>query len=318
SAAAYRQIWTERGSPLLVHGIALRDAIRVELEDEVTAVELGMRYGQPSIGDALRRISASGADRLVVVPLFPQYSMSAWASAVAAVQTELTKLPGLLAPRVVPPFYAHEAFVDAVAAVARAELERFGPDRVLMSFHGLPERHVRRSDCSPERDHCLQGDSCCEAIGEANRFCYRAQCFASARAIAASLGLSEGDYEVAFQSRLGRSPWIEPYSDVRIQELARSGVRRLAVLCPSFASDCLETLEEIGIRAREAFREAGGEDLSLVPCVNSDPAWVAGLAALVRQEIPAPPLVEGSAPGYESRSETVSQLSPRRRPTKTS
>lgn len=284
SADAYRSIWTEHGSPLLVHGIALRDAMRAELADEVCAVELGMRYGEPRIADALDAIAEAGAHRVIVVPLFPQYSMSAWVSAVDAVHRHLATMPGMLAVSVVPPFYDAPEFVGACAAVARDELAAFAPDRVLMSFHGLPERHIRRSDTSSGADHCLTGGDCCATIGSANRFCYRAQSYATARGIAACLELADADYEVAFQSRLGRTPWIQPYSDVRIQAMPVEGVRRLAVMCPSFTADCLETLEEIGIRAEADFVAAGGEALRLIPCVNADPSWTLGLGEIVRRE----------------------------------
>jgi len=154
---------------------------------------------------------------------------------------------------------------------------------VLLSFHGLPERQIRKLDASGR--HCLESESCCDAIGEANRSCYRAQCFATARALARALELDDDRYSVAFQSRLGRTPWIRPFTDERFVELPKSGVRRLAVLCPAFVADCLETLEEIGIRGREQWREAGGEALHLVPCLNAHPRWVEALAARIREEL---------------------------------
>lgn len=309
SAAAYASIWTEAGSPLRFHGEALRDLVRTELAAaelrsadgatvEVVGVELGMRYGAPSIRAGLEALVAAGADAVVVLPLFPQHSKSAWTSAVAKVHTELGAMRAMLPTSVVPPFYDAPAFLDAAAEVAAPVLAEFGPDRVMMSFHGLPERHIREADLFEPRGHCLASADCCEAIGEHNRFCYRAQSFATARGLAARLGLEAvqsagageapgggggaAAYEVAFQSRLGRTPWIRPFTDERLTQLPAEGVKRLAVLCPSFVADCLETLEEIGIRAEADFRAHGGEALCLVPCVNAAPAWGRGVADLVR------------------------------------
>jgi len=279
SAEAYRKVWTEAGSPLLVHGLALRDAVRARL-GAGTPVELGMRYGRPSIGTAFRALRGAGADRIVVLPLFPQHSSAAWGSAVECVLELAAGEENVPSLAVVPPYFDHPAFVDAQADVARPALAAFRPDRVIVSFHGLPERQIRRGDESGR--HCLASADCCARMVAANASCYRAQCFATARAVARNLGLADDAYEVAFQSRLGRTPWIRPWTDERVVALARSGVRRLAVLTPSFVADCLETIEEIGIRARESFVGAGGEDLLAVPCVNAHPSWADGAVRLAR------------------------------------
>lgn len=279
SAEAYAAIWTPEGSPLVLNGEALRDALVAELGGD-WRVALAMRYGRPSIDAALDALAAEGADPVVVVPLFPHYASAATGSAVAQVYAraaERTVVPSL---RVVEPFYEAPDFVEAVAEAARPTLEEAKPDYVLFSYHGLPERQVRACDTSGR--HCLARADCCEAIVAANRACYRAQCYATTRAVARELGLAADAHGTAFQSRLGRTPWIRPYTDEVLPELAGRGVRRLAVLCPSFAADCLETLEEIGIRAREQWASLGGEHLALVPCVNAHPAWVRGLGALVR------------------------------------
>jgi ferrochelatase len=279
SAEAYRKIWTDRGSPLLFHGRDLAEKVAAALGGRVP-VELAMRYQSPSVETALARLREKGVDRIVVLPLFPQYSSAAWGSAVESVFREASRLWDVPALHVVPPFYDHPAFIQAEVDVARPVLDSFRPDRILMSFHGLPERHVVKSDASGG-GHCLRSADCCARIAAANRNCYRAQCFATARALAAGLGVQEGAYEVAFQSRLGRDPWIRPFTDVRIEEMARGGVKRLAVMCPAFVTDCLETLEEIGIRGRGAFLAAGGEDLVLVPCPNSHESWVQAVARLI-------------------------------------
>ncbi|MEE2776260.1 MAG: ferrochelatase [Acidobacteriota bacterium] len=271
SAAAYEKIWTDRGSPLLFHTKDLASNVRERLGAAVQ-VEIAMRYQSPSIASALGRFRQSGVDRIVALPLFPQYSSAAWGSAAERVFEQAGALWNVPYLQVVPPFYDHPAFLDAFAAVAEPGMKDLNPDFTLMSFHGLPERHMHKSDESGG-DHCLQSETCCESICAANRSCYRAQCYATARGLAERLGLEPDDYEVTFQSRLGRDPWIRPYTDVRTVELAQAGVRRLAVLSPAFVADCLETIEEIGIRAKEDFEGNGGERLELIRSLNSHPQW---------------------------------------------
>ncbi len=279
SAAAYRAVWTDRGSPLLVHGRDLAERVRERLHD--VPVELGMRYGHPSVTTALVALRRAGADRVVVLPLLPQYSPSAWGALVQRIYVEAGRLWNAPALQVVPPYFDHPAFIDAYAAVAGPVLEEARPQRVLMSFHGQPRRHALRADDNvPHR--CLAHDDCCAFLSAANRTCYRAQCFATARSLATALGLPDEEVEVSFQSRMGRSPWIGPYTHDRVRALARDGVERLAVLTPSFSADCLETLEEIGRREAGHFEAAGGEALTLVPCVNSGETWVEGVLRLVK------------------------------------
>ncbi len=280
SAAAYAKVWGTEGSPLLTLSRELTAAVRAALGPE-HLVELGMRYGRPSIPEALERLRQGGATRLVVAPLYPQYSSSATGSSLEAVFAELARHHVVPPVSVLPAFHEDPGFLDAFAAVGAPVLAREGPDHVLFSFHGLPERHVKASDHSGR--HCLQSAGCCDAIGPANRDCYRAQCHATARGLASRLGLAPGSWTICFQSRLGRTPWIKPYTDVVLDELAKAGKKRLCVLCPAFVADCLETLEEIGMRAREQFVAAGGESLTLVPSLNASPAWVDALVALLRR-----------------------------------
>ena len=270
SAAAYRLIWTDEGSPLLTNGRELVKRVQERLGPSVL-VELGMRYQNPSIASALARFKAADIDRIVVLPLFPQYSSAAWGSAVEKLFAEAGKLWNTPYLQILPPFYDHPGFLEAIADNARQALASMEPDHYLLSFHGLPERHVRKSDESG--DHCLQSDTCCDSIVNANRNCYRAQCYATARGIAALLGLGTDEYTVSFQSRLGRTPWIRPYTDLVITDLADQGIRRLAVLSPAFVADCLETLEEIAIRGAADFTTHGGEELRLVPSLNSTKLW---------------------------------------------
>ena len=280
SAHAYRSIWdAERGSPLLAHSRDLAAGVARALGDG-WVVELAMRYGRPAIAAALERLRAAAVDRIVVFPLFPQYAASSTATAVARVMELAATGWDVPAIDVVPAFHADAGFLAAWQAVAAPALEAARADHVLFSFHGLPERQIRKSDPSGD---CLR-DGCCERLGAANAGCYRAQCYATARALAERLGVA--DYTVCFQSRLGRTPWIQPHTDALIAELATKGVKRLAVLCPAFVADCLETLEEIGIRARAQWKAAGGEELVLVPSLNATPAWVDAVAALAERHAP--------------------------------
>lgn len=278
SAEAYQQIWDpERGSPLLFHSEDLRDGVRQRL-GAGWAVELAMRYGAPSIERGLAALRASGADRIVVLPLYPQFASSSTGSTLEEVHRVASAMWNVPRLSAVEAFYDDPGFIAAFAEVARAPIAALDADHVLFSFHGLPERHMRKSDESGG-EHCLRSDDCCDRITAANRNCYRAQCYATARALASALELS--DYDVAFQSRLGRDPWIKPYTDHVLDELPKRGVKRLAVFSPAFVADCLETLEEIGIRAREQFKAAGGDELALIPSLNATDTWADAVVALV-------------------------------------
>jgi ferrochelatase len=282
SAEAYAKVWGDDGSPLLANSRALRERVEERLAE--LPVALAMRYGSPSIGTALDELHAKGCDHLVVVPLYPQYASSSTGSTVEAVYREAGRRWNTPFVSVVPPFFDDLRFVEAFAQVAQPVLEELRPDHVLLSFHGLPERHMRKSD--PTGRHCLEHEDCCKKLVEANRNCYRAQCFVTARALAGRMALPDGEWSVSFQSRLGRTPWIRPYTDERLVELAKAGVERLAVMCPAFVADCLETLEEIGIRAEADFKAAGGKALRLVPSLNAHPAWVDAVVGLVHDALP--------------------------------
>ncbi len=279
SAAAYRKIW-DGGSPLLRHGLALRDAVRVELGRE-WAVELAMRYGNPPIAEGLTRLRAAGCDRIVAVPLYPQFAVASTGSTLEAVEREATRLDLRLPLAAIGPFFDEPGFLEAFAEVGAPVLARARPDHVLFSFHGLPERHIRRGDRTGR--HCLVAADCCDRLTDLNRDCYRAQCHATARGIAERLGLDAGRYSVAFQSRLDRDGWIRPYTDHVLPTLPERGCARVVVFCPAFVADCLETVEEIGLTAAASFVRAGGEALTLVPSLNDHPRWVRTLADLARR-----------------------------------
>lgn len=278
SAHAYRQIWTEAGSPLTIHTTELARRVQERLGDGFR-VTVGMRYQHPSLAVAVNELVAAGCTRLVVLPLFPQYASTSTGSATEAALEEMGKrwnVPGVV---VLGSFYDDPGFIDALAETTRPHLDAFQPDHVLFSCHGLPEKHIRKSDPTGER--CLASRQCCDVIVDANRFCYRAQSYATTRAVADRLGLEEGNFTTTFQSRLAGQKWIEPYTDRVLPELYDGGVRRLAVLTPSFTADCLETLEEIGIRGRSQWEELGGEGFLLVPCLNAEPRWAEAVAEMV-------------------------------------
>jgi protoporphyrin/coproporphyrin ferrochelatase len=279
SAAAYKAVWMPEGSPLLVYERAFEQSVRAKLGARYV-VELGMRYGSPSIAEAFEKIEAQDVEKIVVLPLFPQYASASTGSALERtleIAKNRTAVPDLVT---INAFYDHPEFIESFAAVARPHVEEMKPDHVLFSYHGIPERHVQATD--PSGAHCLKKNDCCDAIGPANRNCYRAQCYATTRALAAKLGLSAEQHSVSFQSRLGRTPWIKPYTDLVLPELAKKNIKKVLVLCPAFVADCLETVEEIGIRAKEQWAELGGAELRLVPSLNAHERWVEGAAQMIR------------------------------------
>ncbi len=277
SAASYRKIWTDRGSPLLVHGRDLRDLVEAQLGDRV-AVELAMRIGRPSIRSALDRLETRGIDRLVLFPLYAQSSSASTGSSVEAVQAELARRTSRLDLEVVPAFYAHPAYLEAKRRLAAPALEEVEPDLVLFSFHGLPERQIRAAGSG-----CLEDSGCCSA-DTGRRGCYRAQCLTSAEALAEQLCLARDQCAVSFQSRLGRTPWIAPFTDDVLAEQARRGRRRVVVIS-GFVADCLETLEEIGIRGREIWLRNGGETFELVPALNASAEWAKALVEVAGERL---------------------------------
>jgi protoporphyrin/coproporphyrin ferrochelatase len=281
SAEAYKKIWTNKGSPLLTHTLELAKKVQLELGDRYH-VEPAMRYGNPSIHSGLEKLS--NEEKIMILPLYPQYSLAATQSSIDQCKREMKKLGMNQKVEFLPPFYEHSHFVEAYREVIHEKISENKPEQVIFSFHGVPERHVKKTD--PDRSHCLASSTCCDQITEANKNCYRAQCFATARALAKGLGFKKDQYHVSFQSRLGRTPWIKPYTDFLYKELAAKGIKKIAVVCPSFVADCLETLEEVAIRGRDDFIKAGGTELNFVPSLNSQGSWVRGVAEMVKSASP--------------------------------
>jgi ferrochelatase len=266
SAALYRRIWSRDGSPLLVISRSQARALDAELnrhEPERFKVVLGMRYGSPSIASAVRELLGWGADRLLLFPLYPQYAGATTGSTYDEVFRQLSMLRFVPALRVVPPYYAHTAYIEALAQSVREAMTPLPrpPDKILISFHGIPQRYVDRGD--PYASHCE----------------------ATARSLAARAGWENGTYLMSYQSRAGREPWLLPYTDETLVGLARTGVRHVMVICPGFVADCLETIDEIGHVGLTQFRAAGGETLQLVEGLNDRPRWIAAMTEIALEQL---------------------------------
>jgi len=281
SAEAYEQVWTERGSPLLFHSQDFCDGLSEAVPEY--EFELAMRYGSPSIKSGLDSLRGRGCDEILVFPLYPHYAASSTGSSIQAVYDVLAEEWNTPAITVVPSFYGHDAFIRAFKDVAAPVVSEQSADHVLFSFHSLPERHITKSDPT---GWCQMGEGgCCDTMNERNQYCYRAQCIETARLLAEALQLGADSWSVAFQSRLTRDPWLTPNTESAIADLAKNGTKNLAVMCPAFVADCLETLEEIAMRGAEIFEENGGGTLTLVPSLNAHPSWIKGAAEIVRSLI---------------------------------
>jgi protoporphyrin/coproporphyrin ferrochelatase len=267
SAALYRKVWTEEGSPLLVltraQARGLEDALGEELQQTEIRVEVAMRYGNPSTASAIEKLCGWGAERLLLFPMYPQYAAPTTASTYDEVFAQLPRRRFVPALRVVPPYYDHPRYIGALAESVRERIAELDtrPDRVLLSFHGIPQRYADLGDPYPE--HCR----------------------ATALALAEEMGWNPEDYMVTFQSRFGREPWLQPYTDVTLMSLGNEGVRNVLVICPGFTTDCLETIDEIGNLGAEQFQHGGGKKLDLVPCLNDRPRWLDAMTAIALREL---------------------------------
>jgi len=274
SAHAYEKIWLPEGSPL----VATSRHVQQKLQARLTVpVELAMRYQNPSITSALQKLLAAQVDELLVIPLFPHYAMSSYESAAEQVRTVAARIAPAIKITVELPYYDRPDYIAALVASAKDYLAG-GYDHLLFSFHGIPERHLRKSD--PTGCHCLVKENCCAVSSPALATCYRAQCFRTVAAFVERAGVPKEKYSVSFQSRLGRDPWLKPYTDFELAAFPQRGIQKLLVMCPAFVSDCLETIEEINIRGRETFLAAGGKEFAQIPCLNEAPEWIAALETM--------------------------------------
>ncbi|WP_285010706.1 ferrochelatase [Pedobacter faecalis] len=278
TAKLYREIWDENGSPLLYYSKIQADLVQQKLGDEYQ-VELAMRYQNPSIGAALEKLRAGLVDSIKVIPLFPQYASASTGSVIQNVMEQVSVWPTIPEISFVNSFYDNDLVIETFADNAR----KYQPetyDHVLFSFHGLPERQLLKCDITGS--HCLKKEDCCDTITEVNKFCYSAQGYATARLIAAKLGIPRSGYTVCFQSRLGKEPWVQPYTTDVLKRLAAEGKKRLLVFSPAFVADCLETIYEITVEYHEEFKALGGEHVQLVESLNDDPRFVDALIGMVK------------------------------------
>ncbi len=279
SAEAYRTIWTKEGSPLIVITKQLQAALQQQLTEPV---EIAMRYGNPSIGAAFENLLKREKDieEVVAIPMYPHYAMSSYETAVEDAKAEHAKKQYGFKLTFIKPYYNDPDYINALADNIGQHLHH-EYDHILFSYHGIPERHLKKSD--PTGCHCLKKENCCNEPSEAHATCYRHQCYTTTKLVTQQLGIPENKYSISFQSRLGRDPWLKPYTDFRLRDMPGEGIKKLLILCPAFVSDCLETLEEIEERGKETFMEGGGEKYEMIPCLNVHPMWVQALAGWVKQ-----------------------------------
>lgn len=284
TAAAYRTIWQQEGSPLILFTEQLRRMLGQILKEPLS---IGMRYGNPSTAAGLEEMNSNYPElkEVILFPLYPHYAMSSYETAVEKAKMVHRRRKYSFQFKIIAPFYNHPAYVNALAESIRPHLsEDF--DQLLFSYHGLPERHIRKSDLT--HSHCLSGPDCCTTDSPAHAHCYRYQVLTTTRLVAERLGLKPGKYAFSFQSRLGRDPWLLPDTARRFMELPKEGIRKLVVVCPSFVSDCLETLEEIAQRGKRSFLDAGGESFKYIPCLNILPGWINAIPEILKSNTVSP------------------------------
>lgn len=269
SAAAYKKIWWDEGSPLVVISERFTDKMK---DRSALPIALGMRYGSMSIEKGLAELVNQGVDEILLVPLYPHYAMSSFETVVVKARDVINKRFKGVAMEVLSPFYNHADYIKVLSEQIKESLADFNYDHILFSYHGIPERHIYKSD--PTKGHCKIDGSCCNTPSKAHELCYRHQCFETTKEVVKYLGLEEGSYSNSFQSRLLKDPWLTPYTDASLVELAQKGIKNLAVITPAFVADCLETLEEIAIEGKAEFIENGGLYFKHIPCLNDYDPWV--------------------------------------------
>lgn len=279
SAEIYQQLWTDKGSPLLYYGYKVQELLQKKIGDE-TPVYLGMRYQNPSINSVLKQIKKDGITDLKVIPLYPQYASSSTKTCIEKVKTELKKIN--YSPNIdfVENFVQNEKFIEAFAENGNKYWKTGEYQKVVFSYHGIPERHILKDSDS---GYCQLSETCCAKYHSKNRLCYRVQCYETSRLLAEKMNLKKMDYEIVFQSRLAsraKDPWLKPYADLVIADLPKKGIKNVLCFSPSFIADCLETTIEVGVEFKEIFEENGGEKWQLVESLNESPTWIDALEQL--------------------------------------
>ncbi len=277
SAEAYRAVWTDDGSPLVALSHKLIDSLKEKVD---LPLAVSMRYGKPSIESELSKLAAiDGIEEILFVPLYPHCADSTITTSIKEAERVIRDKKLKVKLLIHKPFYEDETYIKALVNSARSTLEK-DFDHILFSYHGLPESHLTAAD--PTGKHCLKSADCCSKASEAHASCYRHQVIRTTERFAEESGLRPEQYTIAYQSRLGRQKWLEPSTEDTLSKLAKEGIKKLAVICPAFVTDCLETLEEIDIQGRETFLEAGGQELIYIPCLNDNEDWVNCLAQWVQ------------------------------------
>ena len=273
SAEAYQRIWWDEGSPLIVLSERLQEKV-----DSYTGVPiaLAMRYGEPSIKQGLQELVDKGVDEVLLMPLYPQFAMATTETILVLAEELQKEFFPQIKFTTVPPFYNHPDYINVLSRSIAEKLEGVDYEHLLFSYHGVPERHIKKSDVT--NSHCKIDGSCCNTPSPAHQFCYRHQCLETTKQVAKTLQLKEGTFSTSFQSRLGFDPWLKPYTDRTIENFGLNGMKKMAIVSPAFVSDCLETLEELGMEGKEIFEENGGEEFTLIPCLNDREDWVKTLS----------------------------------------
>ena len=273
SAEAYRSIWTREGSPLIVISRQLAESLEKEIKEPVV---IAMRYGTPSPREAFDQLVKDHPelDEVILIPMYPHYAMSSYETAVEYAKEQYNKGRYTFKMTTIRPYYDNEAYIDALTESIRTHLTGEW-DHILFSYHGVPERHIYKGDVTGA--HCLKVQDCCESSSPAHQYCYRHQCLVTTKMVTDRLNIPKDKWTQSFQSRLGRDPWLQPYTAAKLEALPKLGIKKLLVVCPSFVSDCLETLEEIAEEGKEIFLHNGGEKFEMIPCLNVHPLWVAAM-----------------------------------------
>ena len=278
SAEAYAKIWWEEGSPLIVISERFTEKVRQQTD---LPIALGMRYGSMSIKNALQELKNHGVDEILLVPLYPHYAMSSYETVVVkAMEVQQEHFPEMHLTTL-PAFYSNPEYVKVLSKSIAEGLKGFEYDHILFSYHGIPERHIKKSD--PTKFHCKIDGQCCKTNSVAHHTCYKHQCLDTTELVKEALDLDETKISSSFQSRLGSDPWLQPFTDKEFERLAQEDKKRLAVITPAFVSDCLETLEEIAMEGKEQFEEAGGEDYIHISCLNDRDDWAGLMATWIKE-----------------------------------
>lgn len=269
SAKAYQKIWWDEGSPLIVISERLQEKVQEQLD---IPVSLAMRYGSMTMKKGIQELVDKGVTEILLFPLYPQFAMATTETILVLAEEIREKYFPQITIESVPAFYNKPEYIKVLSESIKQDLEDKKYEHLLFSYHGVPERHIRKSDIT--KSHCTIDGSCCKTASKAHEFCYRHQCFEVTRLVAEYLSLEEGTYSTSFQSRLGFDAWLQPYTDRTIERLGKKGITSMAIVTPAFVSDCLETLEEIAMEGEEIFHEVGGKDFRTIPCLNDDQPFV--------------------------------------------